>query len=188
MACTADGQFVGANYGSSSILTVSYDASESSGSRTSLQHTTDRFFQGSSGKAYSFPAGPAAEPSKIIFTPTAGYEVSFRSFDWDKLTATTSGSFFFEVRDASNALLFSANNSVLSYSPNTAYSTGPLTFLFGNGGVGSVAVDNVTVDVRAVAAGAVPEPASWAMMLFGFGALGTVLRRNRRQGVTTLFA
>jgi hypothetical protein len=26
----------------------------------------------------------------------------------------------------------------------------------------------------------VPEPATWAMMLFGFGAAGTALRRSRR--------
>ena len=31
------------------------------------------------------------------------------------------------------------------------------------------------------ASGGVPEPASWALMLTGFGALGAVLRRNRRQ-------
>ena len=32
--------------------------------------------------------------------------------------------------------------------------------------------------------GAVPEPASWAMMLTGFGLLGTALRRSRRNAVT----
>ena len=31
------------------------------------------------------------------------------------------------------------------------------------------------------ASGGVPEPASWALMLTGFGALGAGLRRNRRQ-------
>lgn len=36
------------------------------------------------------------------------------------------------------------------------------------------------------AAGAVPEPATWAMMVFGFGALGGALRRRRR--VRTEFA
>ena len=33
---------------------------------------------------------------------------------------------------------------------------------------------------RAAAVAAVPEPASWAMMLLGFGGLGAVLRRRRR--------
>lgn len=36
--------------------------------------------------------------------------------------------------------------------------------------------------------GAVPEPATWGMMLVGFGALGTVLRRRRRQGAQVTFA
>jgi len=36
---------------------------------------------------------------------------------------------------------------------------------------------------------AVPEPATWAMMLFGFGATGVALRRSRRRkGLLTQFA
>ena len=39
-----------------------------------------------------------------------------------------------------------------------------------------------TVDTWVVraAVGAVPEPATWAMMLFGFGAIGMAVRRSRR--------
>jgi len=37
------------------------------------------------------------------------------------------------------------------------------------------AVDNISV------AGGVPEPATWAMMLVGFGGLGAMLRANRRR-------
>ena len=41
--------------------------------------------------------------------------------------------------------------------------------------------------VRIIAApGAVPEPATWAMMLMGFGAAGFAMRRRRRQGETAL--
>jgi hypothetical protein len=40
----------------------------------------------------------------------------------------------------------------------------------------SFEVDNLAV------AGGVPEPASWAMMLLGFGGLGSLLRRRRSQG------
>ena len=39
------------------------------------------------------------------------------------------------------------------------------------------ALDNVSVTA---VNGAVPEPATWAMMLMGFGAMGVLLRRRRR--------
>ena len=35
--------------------------------------------------------------------------------------------------------------------------------------------------IRAVVHPAVPEPATWAMMLVGFGGMGVALRRRRRQ-------
>ena len=48
----------------------------------------------------------------------------------------------------------------------------------------STSSDNLTVNVLAGNAGgvtsAVPEPASWAMMIGGFGAVGGALRRRRR--------
>lgn len=39
------------------------------------------------------------------------------------------------------------------------------------------AIDNIVV------AGGVPEPASWALMVIGFGGLGAMLRANRRRSV-----
>ncbi len=55
------------------------------------------------------------------------------------------------------------------------------------------AVDNVSFDFGgnarsfdfAVAGGAVPEPATWAMMIFGFGAIGTAMRRRTRTAAAT---
>jgi hypothetical protein len=179
-ACTADGQFVGSNYGSTAQLAVSYDASESTGSRNSLQHTSDFFFTSNDGQATS--PFPGDELSEIIFTPAAGYEVSFRSFAWDKLTATSSSEFIFKVFDPNGNELFSAGNAELTYMVNTAYFTGPLTFAFGNGGRGAVAVDDIVVDVRA-AANAVPEPASWAMLIAGFALAGSAARRRSRTAV-----
>jgi hypothetical protein len=41
------------------------------------------------------------------------------------------------------------------------------------------------LDNFSVASGAVPEPATWAMMLVGFGGLGTLLRRRRGQVALT---
>ena len=175
--CSTDGQFIGGDYGSTANLAVSYDVRENTGSQTSLLFTTDRFFSAGGGMATE-ASGPANELSKIFFTPAAGFEVSFTSFTWDKLTATTSARFTFEVRDAANNLLFSAGNSSTSHTVNTDYFAGPLTFLFGNGGQGVVAVDNVRVDVRAAPVALVPEPSQWALMILGFGLAGGWLRRS----------
>ena len=58
-----------------------------------------------------------------------------------------------------------------------------------NGG-GGFELDNITIGQRAFVpggetppqnAGAVPEPASWAMMIIGFGLTGAVLRGSRRK-------
>lgn len=43
---------------------------------------------------------------------------------------------------------------------------------------GPLQIDNVTFD--APVAGAVPEPATWAMMLVGFGGIGFAMRRRSR--------
>lgn len=180
-ACTTNGQFIGADYGSTAELSVGYDRSESSGSATSLLFST-----GNGGRAYEFPSGD--EPSLIFFTPEAGFEVSFSNFTWSKTSATTSARFLFEVVDENGTLLFSAGNAMATYAVNTAYFSGPLTFRFNNGGQGSVAIDRIALDVKAAAAPppppppmpGVPEPATWAMMILGFGAAGGMLRARRR--------
>jgi hypothetical protein len=45
-------------------------------------------------------------------------------------------------------------------------------------------VDNFTVNNQVFDAPAVPEPAAWAMMLFGFGGLGAVMRSRRGRAAT----
>ena len=41
-------------------------------------------------------------------------------------------------------------------------------------------LDNIRFDVRAVGAGAVPEPGTWALLILGFGAIGGAMRSPRR--------
>ena len=58
-------------------------------------------------------------------------------------------------------------------------------------GLGLMASNGVTIlSVKQIsfdpAPGAVPEPASWAMMLLGFGGMGLALRRSRRRGKQAL--
>lgn len=54
------------------------------------------------------------------------------------------------------------------------------TFIFGFAGVGGTALPDPT--------SAVPEPASWAMMVFGFGAVGGALRRGKKSARKALAA
>jgi hypothetical protein len=58
-------------------------------------------------------------------------------------------------------------------------------FDFGTEGADFITLDNTQGFSNAVlyttGTPAVPEPATWAMMLLGFGAAGTAIRRNRRR-------
>lgn len=47
---------------------------------------------------------------------------------------------------------------------------------------------NSTALIGLETASAVPEPATWAMMLLGFGAMGAALRSRRRQKVSVRYA
>lgn len=65
--------------------------------------------------------------------------------------------------------------------PSTGFATSAYTFNLwpralgqvGNAGIADFAPDNSNI-------GAVPEPASWALLLTGFAGIGTVLRQRRR--------
>lgn len=66
---------------------------------------------------------------------------------------------------------------------------GPQTFNFGDGGSFSLALNDVKFGTPGMArvggtftlmSSAVPEPATWAMLLLGFGAMGVSLRRRKR--------
>jgi hypothetical protein len=47
-------------------------------------------------------------------------------------------------------------------------------------------VRQIRLDESTAAVGAVPEPGTWAMMLFGFGAIGAGMRRRRRNDYNLL--
>lgn len=168
--------FIGIDYGSSGTLSVSYNAG---GAATSLRSYVGYTTATSSG-AVNFGVGADNTLfSEIIFTPTAGNLVSFRGLDFFPGSATQV-IYAFEVRDSLNNLVASAsgNSTPGSFNPNTAYFSGPLTLRFSNTS-GGLVIDNVRVDVIGAATGAVPEPATWAMMLTGFGLVGACLRRRR---------
>lgn len=65
----------------------------------------------------------------------------------------------------------------------TAGNAGTLTFNIGTDSADQVGpiLDNVALDITPGGVDPIPEPATWAMMLLGFGAIGTVVRTRRRQ-------
>ena len=87
--------------------------------------------------------------------------------------------------DYSNGFNVNANDP---FSTNsiffTAANAGSLTFQFASGSADNVGplLDNIVLDVSAP----VPEPATWAMMIFGFGLIGSAMRRRRNVAVKGL--
>ena len=192
MACTGtDGgsvdrfcshnDFIGANYGSTSQLAVSYNAG---GPDASLRAYIGGFYPG--GGAYNLDDGD--QFSEIVFTPTAGNEVSLTSWLYTFGSATFVP-YEFEVRDAANNLVASHTATAAgTFAANTAYFSDPLTFRFRSAS-GGIVLDNITLDVRGQTVGAaVPEPANWAMMICGFGIIGAAKRRQRRTVASRLSA
>lgn len=73
---------------------------------------------------------------------------------------------------------------------NFSHSSANAVFTFRVNGLGwqggsdeSFGLDNLVISIPRADSGAVPEPATWAMMLAGFGIVGGSLRRHRRSSV-----
>jgi len=116
----------------------------------------------------------------IIYTGTATFDSNLvtlvQNGDWSYNPASFSG---VKITDLSNLSAFNGWDVL----PSTTM-TG---FSFSNSG-GSLFVNwqNVQTFTGATVAigGSVPEPASWALMLGGFGLVGGALRSRRRQAVS----
>jgi PEP-CTERM motif-containing protein len=54
------------------------------------------------------------------------------------------------------------------------------------GSANFIVFDNITLGSATPGTGAVPEPATWAMMLLGFGAAAAAMRRQRRRKVLAI--
>lgn len=83
-------------------------------------------------------------------------------------------------------------NNYFYFQSDTAYFPGVYSAYAQAGGEGVQVYDRSVRDGQtgvlefAQVAGAVPEPATWATMILGFGAVGTVLRRRKLIGRATL--
>jgi hypothetical protein len=96
--------------------------------------------------------------------------VSFSLLDSNGTTFTSdaTGNFIYDLTNGQNKFAFQAING---------QSIAGLSFTVNGPGVSNVSQIRIS---PAAAEGAVPEPATWAMMLVGFGAVGFSMRRRRR--------
>ncbi len=190
--CT-DGQLISDSYGDSALADVSYRSITADSGET---FEGLRYWEGGyadlSGVVYGGTNG-VNFIAEIAFTPTAGNEISLDSL----VTASYLGrvtSSPFEIFSGSGDLLLS---TVLP-TPGTGAGHGFDTSALGYRADGyilrfgpdsyNVGVDNVEFSARAIGGGGVPEPATWGMLIIGFGAIGSSLRSSKRRKKMALAA
>ena len=123
--------------------------------------------------------------SRITLTALPGFEISLLSFDIATYQNASSHSpVNVESLGGTGILaidvgtLFPTHNNV---AVNSGYFSDGIALNWGPDGY-NVGLDNITFDVRALPGnGGVPEPATWAMLIAGFGAVGSLVRRRRAQ-------
>lgn len=157
--------------------------------------TTDALDQLYLRSHVTFQTAPASVDEDYNFTTGAGKQISF---DWGIDTASWSGvtalirikqyggglSFAYDplaTPDNKPALNGSIQNSArlnwFGFDPTADASYNIKLQVFGLAdGPKSI---NIDVNMGAGSTGAIPEPATWALMIMGFGAAGSMLRRRR---------
>jgi hypothetical protein len=106
---------------------------------------------------------------------SAGSATPGNNFGGDFITAPTARPIDYSLTDTYVALRFGAGPSI-HYGYAEIAGTTLLRFAYNNIAGGSI----TTGDAITRAPAAVPEPASWAMMLGGFGMIGGALRSRRK--------
>jgi len=123
--------------------------------------------------------------TSLMFSLATG---TFTNLEFNLFGSSDGGTAFFSgVDNLGNAFSFDNGGSGFDLGNGSNF------FGFQGSGSTSIASFNINInpgsiqDVRQIrldettGVGAVPEPATWALMLFGFGAIGMSMRRRRRQ-------
>ena len=147
--------------------------------------------QGSVSGAYAAPAGDTSPYLTIptqgapgVVTATPGGTHNYFGLYWGSMDSYNTLTFF---NGATQLAAFSGND--IWDDPNIGNANGARTwgyriyYDFGGANVTSIAFESTQnafeFDGLGGTVGVVPEPATWAMMIMGFGAAGAMLRRRR---------
>ncbi len=123
----------------------------------------------------------------ITFNSAFGATLSSFSIDIASFATTTlrvwdlAGATLLSTPVTYNAGAYTDPGTYVHYGVTSTNGIGGFSLL-GGGVEGNVSIDNVRVNLDGMGS-AVPEPATWAMMIAGFGLAGSALRRRREASV-----
>ncbi len=123
--------------------------------------------------------------SESLTTPSLG-EISFYigSLDsYNSITFTLKGGLT-ETYNGTQIAALAVPTAVANGDQQSGNTNGRYSFSFDKPITGvTLASSGNSFEISNIGASAVPEPATWAMMLVGFGGLGGMLRASRRKGL-----
>jgi PEP-CTERM motif len=169
------------SYGDQAGLDVSYQSLSAPGA-SSVDYVGLKYWQSSYGDLQDVAWGGNNDSNgvpEITFTLTAPGTITLNGLDYAGWPATDRPTDF-RIYDLSYNLLFSSGALT---APGTGHSsitfgtssTTGLRLQWGPNGF-NAGIDNL--DFTLSTSGAVPEPASWALMITGFGLVGSAMRRR----------
>jgi hypothetical protein len=142
---------------------------------------------GSTGQYFSVGPSTSTPANVTVGTDIASFSLIWGSVDtYNLLTLNTlAGSYMFDGAYIASLIPGFADGDHTSPTSNpivtftlTGDDTQAVNFNMVSN-TNAFEIDNISIS-------AVPEPATWAMMLFGFGAIGIATRRRRKSGVPQL--
>ncbi len=186
-----NGSRIGQNYGDSANVDVSYASYTIADdlAEDHLKHWTSSYgdltnvvWGGSNATNYY---------AAITFTPLAGYELRLLDFDTGcYVNRASCRTMTYSVLENGTSVLSGSGISTLypghaSVALASGWSSDGYTLRWGPDSY-DVGLDNIRFEWREISNNAgVPEPASWAMLIAGFGLVGAASRRRRGAAAAT---
>jgi hypothetical protein len=182
--CT-NGAFISQAYGDTAFVDVRYDGDTTNAGFEGMRWWSSGYSD-LNGVAYVGLAFASPNPTAVWLIPIAGYQITLNSFDlgsWQSAARTTQVT----LRAGGDGSVLSSTGSFSTagaahnhYTPGLTRTDG-FRIEFGPDNF-NVGLDNIDFTVSEISAG-IPEPSAWAILILGFGAAGTLLRRRRMAAI-----